>query len=154
MLWIAQTVPVPVKTQVAARLLSGYLLVFAGSLLTLLATVFLLGFTVPQLIFGMVAGSCAAFPLLAAALIPDAIRPKRRWNSEAEAMKQNVNSILAMLLCMGLAVAIGLLTLFLQSLMPGWAAGCCVALVCFALGALLFSYAVRLSEKMMKTVDG
>ncbi|MDR1668442.1 MAG: hypothetical protein LBR76_00600 [Oscillospiraceae bacterium] len=154
MLWISQTVPVTAETQVAARLLGGFILVFIGGLLTLLALAFFVGLSAAQVIFGLVAGSCSVFPLLAVSLIPDALRPKRRWNSEAEAMKQNANSLLAMLLGFGLAFAIGILAFFLQTVIQAWAAGAAAAVVCLGVGYLIYRYDVRLVKTMMRTVDG
>ncbi len=154
MLWVSQTVPVPVETQVAARLLCGFVLALTSGFLTLVAMGIFLGVTVPQMIFGLVAGSCALFPLLAAALIPDALRPKRKWNSEAEAMKQNFNSFLGMLLDIGIAFAIGFAAYLLQNIMEVWLAGALVAVVCLAVGYALYRYASRLAANMMKTVDG
>lgn len=153
-LWVSQTVPVPVETQVAARLLCGFVFAVASGVLTLVSMGIFLEVSVPQMIFGLVAGSCALFPLLGAALIPDALRPKRKWNSEAEAMKQNVNSILGMLLDIGLAFAIGFAAYLLQNIMEVWLAGALVAVVSLAVGYALYRYTARLATNMMKTVDG
>jgi ABC-2 type transport system permease protein len=154
MLWISQTAPVTAQTQVAARMLCGFALTAAGAALALTALVAFAGFTVWEAVFGMVAGCCAAFPLLAAAIIPDALKPKRKWNSEAEAMKQNFNSVLALLINLGMAAVIGAAAVVLGLLLPVWAAAAVVAAGCLAAGYAVFIYAARLAENMMKTVEG
>lgn len=154
MLWISQTVPVPVRTQVAARILGGYAFSGTGAVLSLAVMAVFLGFSVTEVLFGLIAGLCATFPVLAAALIPDALRPKRKWNSEAEAVKQNFNSILAMLIDIGIAVAIGVAAYILQKIIPVWAVGIVLSLVCLAVGYALFLYVTRVSENMMQTIDG
>ncbi|MDR0324960.1 MAG: hypothetical protein LBI19_02545 [Oscillospiraceae bacterium] len=154
MLWISQTAPVPARTQVAARLLCGFMLTVIGSVLSLSMLVIFVGFTVPEAVFGLVAGLCTAFPMLSAAIVPDALKPKRKWNSEAEAIKQNMNSVLSLLLNMGMAVAIGIAAFALQLLVPVWAAVAILAVGCLAAGYALFCYAARIADGMMKTVDG
>ncbi|MDR0294419.1 MAG: hypothetical protein LBH95_09760 [Oscillospiraceae bacterium] len=154
MLWLSQTVPVPARTQVAARLLAGFTLSLGGAVLSLAVLSILAGFTPAQAVFGLVAGSCAAFPLLAAAIIPDALKPKRKWNSEAEAMKQNFNSILGLLLDIGIAVVIGFAAYALQKLLPVWAAAAILAPACLGGGYAVFCCAARIADKMMKTADG
>ncbi|MCL2004145.1 MAG: hypothetical protein FWG72_09120 [Oscillospiraceae bacterium] len=154
MLWILQTVPVSARTQVSARLLCGFALTAAGAALSLTALVIFAGFTVWEALFGMVAGLCAAFPLLASAIIPDALKPKRKWNSEAEAIKQNFNSVLALLLNFGMAVVIGVAVVALGLLVPVWAATAVAAIGCLGAGHAIFACAVRIAEKMMRTVDG
>jgi ABC-2 type transport system permease protein len=153
-LWISQTAPVAAHTQVAAKLLAGFALTAAGAVLSMAVLVAAAGFTVPHAVFGLAAGLCAAFPLLTAAIIPDALKPKRKWSSEAEAMKQNFNSILALLLNFGIAVAAGVSTAVLSLLLPIWAATAAVAVICLAVGYGLFVYAAHITERMLKTVDG
>jgi ABC-2 type transport system permease protein len=152
-LWLCQIVPVPVRTQLEARISVGFMLTAAGSVLSL-AVLKLIGFTVMELSFGMILGLSAAFPVLVVSVIPDALKPKRKWNSESEAIKQNINTVLALLIGLGLAVGIGFAAFGLQKLMPVWAAGGIVAAAGFFLGLTLLDYAVRITENMLKTVDG
>ena len=154
MLWLSQTAPVPARTQLAARLLGGLALTAAGAVLSLATLVLFAGFRAQEAVFGLTAGLCTAFPLLSAAVIPDALKPKRKWNSEAEAIKQNFNSVLALLLDLGIAAAIGFAAFGLQTLLPVWAAAAVLAAGCLAAGYALFCYAARITENMMKTVDG
>jgi ABC-2 type transport system permease protein len=153
-LWLSQTVPVPARTQLFARLLAGFALTAAGSALSLSVLVAFVGFTMDEAAFGAVLGLCAAVPVIAASVIPDALRPKRKWNSESEAIKQNLNSILALLLCLGLAAGIGFAVFGMSKLVPAWAAGSVVAAACVFGGLMIFDYAARLTENMLRTVDG
>jgi ABC-2 type transport system permease protein len=155
MLWISQTAPVPVRTQVAARLLAGFVLTMAGAVLSMIVLVSFAGFSPGHAVFGLVLGACTAFPMLAASVLPDALKPKRKWNSEAEAIKQNMNSVLALLICMGMAVAIGMGVFFLQMLLPAvWLTGIAAAVICLAAGTILFGYTARVAEVMMRDADG
>jgi len=152
MLWVSQTVPVPARTQLAGRLLVGFALTAAGALLSMAMLVVFLGFSVPQAVFGLIAGLCAAFPILTAAVIPDTLKPKRKWNSESEAIKQNFNSILAMLIGFGVAIAIAAAAYALQLFLSVWAAGA-VAAACLIVGVAIFGYTARIADNMMKTID-
>ena len=106
--WICKTVPVPVKCQIKGRLWAGY-------------TVYLLC-AVPMLVLFQLFLSLELLPLLAVLLIclpaglavtglhigVDLARPKLVWSQEAEAMKQNVNGMIGMLLSVLLAIVLAL----------------------------------------------
>jgi ABC-2 type transport system permease protein len=153
-LWISQTAPVSAGTQLWARILAGGILTAAGSVLSLSVLSVFLGFTIEDIGLGAFWGWCAAVLILTASVIPDALKPKRKWNSESEAIKQNLNSVFALLIGLGLAVGIGFAAFGLSKLMPIWAAGSVVAAGCVFAGMTLLNYAERITEEMLKTVDG
>ena len=75
-------------------------------------------------------GLLGALPMVALNLILDVFHPKLIWNSEQEAMKQNMNGFFGMLLSMLIMLVFGLTTFILMILkLPMW-------FVFFALGVL------------------
>jgi hypothetical protein len=154
MLWISQTVPAAARTQVAARLLCGGTLTAAGAAASAFVLIVFAGLAAAEAIAGTAAGLFTAFPLLASAIIPDAMKPKRKWNSEAEAIKQNMNSIFALLVNIGVAVGIGVTAAFLNLFLPFWFAAGITAAACTAAGWAFFGYAVKVSEVTLRTIDG
>lgn len=155
MIWICQTVPVPVKTQVAARILAGYIISTIGAAISVAVLTMVMSIPVATALAGAVIGLICSAPLLCAAIIPDAIRPKRKWSSEAEAMKQNMNSVYAMFLDFGIGLCMILLTVGLVSLsLPVWLVAALVSIAALAAGWALFILAAKLAEKMLKTVEG
>ncbi len=102
--WITQTVPVPIATQLSGRLLCLQMFGVVGVLALGCASVFVLGRSVDVVLAAVLIALSCVVPVTNASALPDCIHPKLKWNSEAEAMKQNVNSLIGML-CGLLALA-------------------------------------------------
>jgi len=115
-LWITKMIPVTAKQQVNAKLLIGLAVSAIGVLAT--ALVMLIYFKLPVLwvLGASAAGIIGSVPMVVLSFLLDVFHPKLIWNSEQEAMKQNMNGGLGMLLSMLVlmiygAVAAGLLIL-------------------------------------------
>lgn len=133
-LWLCRSIPVPMTAQVKAKLLNALSIAALGVGLMFLTTVFFLG--VPPDTAGLAAlvALCAAYPATALSMIPDVIRPKTGWHSEAEAMKQNMNSMIGMVIALAVLLALGFagwgLSLILEDaylLAPALSAVCLVS---------------------------
>jgi ABC-2 type transport system permease protein len=83
-----------------AQHLAGRMLCFhtigTGSVLLCAAVMLFLPVGTTPVLWAALMGAGAAIAAAEASIIPDVSRPKTRWNSEAEAMKQNANSLLGM----------------------------------------------------------
>ncbi len=105
--YLLRLIPVSPRRQVMAK----YLFAFSVSLLAML----MMGITsvIVLRISWWVALAAAGLGLLVAiapmalAMIPDVMRPKLAWNSETEAIKQNMNGILGMLIGWGYVALVG-----------------------------------------------
>lgn len=82
---------------------------------------------------------CQLFSFLwcALALILDVYRPKLAWRSEMEAVKQNINGVLSMLICIGLLAALVLAALLCVKLGAPLKIGIGVAVLLMLIGDVL-----------------
>ena len=133
--WICKTVPVTVKSQMKGRLLAGYSMYLICAVLML--TVFNIALSLPFLhMLAAILLSLAAGPgLVALQMLPDIVKPKLTWNQEKEAMKQNVNGMLAMLwaLLFSLLIVVPLMLAGL-SLIPALIGYAVAFLICLGVG--------------------
>ena len=95
-MWLPQSLPVPARLLVRGRLVVAAGISFAGALATVLAMVFAWG--VPLWVGAL--ALAVSLPLSVAcsalSLLIDMSRPKQQWESPQEAVKQNMNVMLAM----------------------------------------------------------
>lgn len=96
--YMLRVLPVRPARQAAAKLLFGYSVSVLTSLL--MGVVAVLGLGLP---FGVAAAAFALSLFISAAplslsMLPDILRPKLNWNSETEAIKQNINGVMCMLI--------------------------------------------------------
>ena len=104
--WICKTIPVPVKSQMTGRLLAGCSMYFICAVLMLIAFRAFLPLSAEYMAAATVLSLAAGPGLISIQMIPDIARPKLVWNQEKEAMKQNVNGMLAMLFALILTVLV------------------------------------------------
>ncbi len=145
--------PMTLQTQVRAKLFCSYLI----SLLTQAATGVTL-LVLYKLPFDIVAASLAlslfgVLPLQAAAMVPDCTRPKLRWTTESQAMKNNLNALLGMGTQVIAATVAGLVIYWLCTLsLPLWlfllAALLWLALLSTVALTLLTNYNARQLQKI------
>lgn len=133
--------PISPVRQTIAKLLFGYSCGALATLVMAATAVFALG--MPILPVLAAAGASLLFMLapLALSMLPDMIRPKLSWNTETEAIKQNMNGVLGMFISVLYAVAAGVLCFF--AIRGGMRAGVALLALC-ALSVLLAVFAVRL----------
>jgi ABC-2 type transport system permease protein len=114
--WITKMIPVSPRQQVTAKLILSYLISAVGVLVTGLVLVLFLG-QAPAPVLGIsLVGLLGAVPMTALSLLLDIFHPKLIWNSEQEAMKQNMNGVLGMLLSLLVLLVLGLVAFMLMML--------------------------------------
>ncbi|HQD30157.1 MAG TPA: hypothetical protein PLY59_01010 [Clostridiales bacterium] len=153
-LWIAKMIPVAARQQVDAKFLCGYIVSAIGVLTTSLVIAILLNLPILWTILATIVGLIGSVPMVALNLLIDVFHPKLVWNSEQEAMKQNMNGGLGMLLSLVIllvmAVAAGG-TLLLG--LPATAVFAAVAVVAGILGALSMLALHATAEKKYSEIE-
>lgn len=97
-IWVLKTIPVKPVVQVYGKLLAGYSISFVATLVTIVIAIFLFKINVLTAIMFLILCSLALVPVSSIGLYIDLIRPKLQWNNPQEAIKQNMNAMLAMLI--------------------------------------------------------
>lgn len=153
-IWVAKMIPVTARQQVDAKFLSSYFVSAIGVLMTTLIMVVLLKLPILWAIGATIVGLIGSVPLAALNLLIDVFHPKLVWNSEQEAMKQNMNGGIGMLisfivLLIMAAVAFGALLLGL----PVTAAFAAVAVVSAILAAVSLFALHAVAEKKYREME-
>lgn len=111
---LSRMLPVPARTQLRAKLLTGLVVNLMSMAIALIVLAAILpGFT-PYLLPAALLATAISYATAAFSLTFDAIHPRFNWINETQAMKQNFNAIVSMLLSivmLGLDVAIPFLLL-------------------------------------------
>ncbi len=95
--YLLRVIPVSPAKQILAKFLFGASTMLLTALPMALTSAFVFHISL-ELVFGAFAlGVVASIAPLAISLLPDMLHPKLSWNSETEAIKQNANSLLGML---------------------------------------------------------
>ncbi|MDL2273364.1 hypothetical protein LJC34_02260 [Oscillospiraceae bacterium OttesenSCG-928-G22] len=121
-LWVVKTIPVSYGRQIAAKLIVNT----AIPAVTIVLTAAALGVHFPPLLpiiaAGGLFGILASVSVTALSMLPDVLRPKLLWKSETEAIKQNMNVVLGMLLSVVLTALYGAVAIALHAVLPPIAA--------------------------------
>lgn len=116
-LYFMKVIPVPLKVQLRAKLLTAVYFGVAGTtlycMIFLVASVFLFGLPAWTLPFALMGSVCANVIQCAIQLFVDLFHPKLNWENEQQAVKQNFTVILGMLLNLAVGAALGVLVFFL-----------------------------------------
>lgn len=144
-LWILKMIPVSASQQVLAKFLQGFMVSVLGVLTTSIVMGFFIGLSLPRVLVIILLALIGSVPLAALNLLLDVFHPKFSWNSEQEAMKQNMNGVLGMLvsvLVIALLAAAALGLILIQA--PEWLVYVCIGLIAAVLGffSMLLLFAV------------
>jgi len=106
-IWIVKMIPVTARQQVSAKLFVSLLVSAVGVVTT--ALIMLIYFKLPLLwvVGAAVLGIMGSVPMAALNLLIDVFHPKLVWSSEQEAMKQNMNGAIGMLLSFLVLLVLG-----------------------------------------------
>ena len=114
--WLSKVIPVPYRTQVYGKLIFSWAIDAVTIVLGAVAAVIMFpGFS----LYILLAGICVlagAVSMTSVCMMIDIARPKLKWSSEAEAMKQNVNGVLGMLATVILGAGYVALSLLFSSI--------------------------------------
>jgi ABC-2 type transport system permease protein len=113
--WISKVIPVPWRQQVVAKFLHSYLVSLVGIVAAAVVAVVAIG--IPAASMGLAAllalvGSAA---LNVAGMRIDLARPLLKWTNPQQAIKQNFNVVLAMIVDLGFIAACGFLARYLMN---------------------------------------
>ena len=97
-MFIKKYIPVSYRTQILAKVLSGFILSIAGAVFTLIAAtaVFKLPLYISMLI--LAAGWMGMLFISFVEILLDLYNPKLDWDSEQKAVKQNLNVVYSMII--------------------------------------------------------
>lgn len=127
--YLSRMIPISPARQVLSKLLFGFSVSALTMIVMGLTGMLALGISPLVVLAGVLLGIAASVGPMVISLLPDILKPKLNWNSETEAIKQNINGMIGMLfgwayiallvfLCvkaigagMDLTLLIGLLTL-------------------------------------------
>jgi ABC-2 type transport system permease protein len=147
--WITKLIPVSAQQQVSAKLILSYLISALGVVVTGIVMYLFLGQSLASILGVCLVGLLGAVPMTALSLLLDVFHPKLVWNSEQEAMKQNMNGVLGMLLSLLIMLVLGavvfvLMILKVEILLVFAAVG--VVSVILGILAVMALYAVAVSK--------
>ena len=115
-LWILKNIPVKPEIQVYGKLLAGYSISFVGALFSAIMAMFSFKINFVTTIMVIILCGIALIPISAVGICIDLLRPKLVWNNPQEAIKQNFNAVLAMLLGFLMISVFGVIGYFIATL--------------------------------------
>ncbi len=111
--WISKMIPVKPKVQIVAKLLQAYSVAFLSVLVTVIMLALFFKFSLLRIAIVFSLGLLGSLPLTALNLLIDVLRPKLIWTNPHEAIKQNLNGLLGMLISIILLLLIGAGVIFI-----------------------------------------
>lgn len=147
-LWVLKMIPVSAKQQIFAKFLQGYMVSVLGVITTGIILGIFIKLSPARLIVVFIIGLLSSVSMTALNLLLDVFHPKLLWNSEQEAMKQNLNGALGMLVSVLVLALLAIFSVILLSAGLGeWLVYGGLALASIIIGVLsvlaLFSVAER-----------
>lgn len=119
-LQVTRMIPVPAKTIVNAKLAVGMTILMIGVVLMAAVIGVIIGFSrLLYVLGGVVIALLMCYATSAVSLAVDALYPMLNWKSENHVMKQNMNQVIGMFLCM-LMIALAAVPPFLLLSQPAW----------------------------------
>lgn len=107
MFWITKSIPVSARQQVTAKFLVGYLISVTGVAVTGILMRLLLNLPLLWVLGAAAVSLAGAAPMVSLNLLLDVFHPKLVWNSEQEAMKQNMNGGIGLLVSLLVLLILG-----------------------------------------------
>lgn len=94
--WIQRTLPIKIKDQIYGRILSSLAIQFMGAIILLIIVSLIIKLSFANLVLVAILGILASIPLVQLGMIIDITRPMLTWTNPQQAMKQNLNVLIAM----------------------------------------------------------
>ena len=153
--YLMRVYPMAAKRQIFAKFLMGYSVAAITVAVMTAAVSILLPLAPITILVSMALGLIASLAPTALSMIPDVIRPKLEWNTETEAIKQNMNTIIALAIGWAYVAAIGFLSYLLLSkdVDAGFVLGMDVVL-CAITGALSVWALGNVAQKSLMRIEG
>lgn len=144
-IWILKNIPVKPETQVYGKLLAGYSISLIGAVLSAVMAMLSLRIPLAATVMAIILSAAALVPISAVGIYIDLMRPKLVWNNPQEAIKQNFNVVVAMLLGFVALTIFGVIGYFVATFVPYTFTAFIIMLAIL----LAFSY---ISIKVLKSV--
>lgn len=96
--YLLRMIPVKPGSQIMAKYLFGFSVSLLSTLLMSISAAVAFGFSLSLIIPSIALATLASVAPLAFSFLPDVLKPKLFWNNETEAIKQNMNAMLGMLI--------------------------------------------------------
>jgi len=96
--WISKIIPVSPKQQVMGKFLNSFSVSLLGVVIMSVVMAIIFALPVVRFIVIVVIGIASSVAMTALNLLIDVLHPKLTWNNPQEAMKQNMNGLLGMLI--------------------------------------------------------
>jgi ABC-2 type transport system permease protein len=114
-IWVLKNIPVKPEIQVYGKLLAGYSISFIATVLSAVMAMFSFRIPLVTTVMVIILSAAALVPVSALGIYIDLIRPKLVWNNPQEAIKQNLNVVIAMLLGFVLVTIFGVFGYFITA---------------------------------------
>jgi len=152
--WISKLIPVTPKQQVTAKLIVSYLISASGIIVTGLIMWLYMEQSLLKVAGVAFVGLLGALPMVALNLILDVFHPKLIWNSEQEAMKQNMNGGIGMLLSLLVMIIQGIVAaVMITADLPVWSVFAVIGAVSVILGILTVFALYAVAEKKFAELE-
>ena len=153
-LWITKMIPVTGRQQANAKLVVSIIVSLLGVITTALIMIIFLRLPVLWVLGASVIGLLGSVPMNAINLTLDIFHPKLVWNSEQEAMKQNMNGGIGMLLSMLVLFILAAAAFIMISLeSPMWLVFIGIGFVAAVLGLLTMILLYKVAEKKYRELE-
>ncbi len=152
--WIAKMIPVAGRQQVIGKFLHGWLISLIGIITTCIALAIFPGFSISRILVIALLAVICSISMIALNLLIDIIRPKLFWNSEQEAMKQNLNGGLGMLVSViniVLLAAAAIIPIILQ--MPEWTSFLAVGILAVIIDIVSLTAVLKIADRRYKQIE-
>lgn len=113
--WILKNIPVKPEIQVYGKLLAGYSISFIAAVLSAFMAMLSFKISIVSTVMIVILSSAALVPISAVGIYVDLVRPKLVWNNPQEAIKQNLNVVIAMLLGFLTVTIFGVISYFMAA---------------------------------------
>lgn len=147
--YLLKTLPIDPKQLFKAKLLVAYSISFGAAALFLTAPIFV-GVDFSVILLGVILAMIISFPCTALSMLIDMNNPKLNWTTPQQAIKQNFNAFLGMLVSWALMGFFGLAAYLMLSVLGAPAAAVYSTLVLLGLLISILSYRLLMS----KAADG
>ena len=152
--WITKLIPVSAKQQVTAKFLISYLISVVGIIVTGIIMCVFIKESLIWVLGAILVSLLGAVPMVALNLLLDVFHPKLVWNSEQEAMKQNMNGGIGMLLSLLILLVLGIVTFLMLVLqLPMWLVFIALGVVSVILGILSAMALYAVAERKYRELE-
>ncbi|MCX7708484.1 MAG: hypothetical protein N2484_01400 [Clostridia bacterium] len=152
--WISKMIPAAASQQVMAKFLNSFLISAFGTIITGIVLVGFLNFAIWRTLVLIGIGLLGAGLIVCLNLMIDVLRPKLEWTNPQEAVKQNLNGFLGVLVSL---LVIGILTgvsvAFIITKLPEWIIYLLLALIIAVLLIPSLWGLIKLSEWKYKNIE-